>query len=273
MADRRPLPPMSTLEHAISNTFRHSFFALKLVLAWALVLVPAFALAMLPLRGLNLQDAAHLPPHAIAILAVLGVLVLLALLSMGVNWQRRLLLGESPKGLAWWRLDGHVWRSLFAHLMVFVALAIFAALAAAMKTFGEPWLTARIGGAAKPVTILVLVILGIIGLTTGYRLAVKLPGVAIGRRDYKFRHAWGDTRRNTLRFLGFTFWYLFSLAVAGAICAGAFFAQKAEPTLWAQIAAAVVIALAIWFALWMSLTVFASMYSYWGEKKDFPSPV
>ena len=273
MAERRPLPPMSALEDAISRTFRHMFFALRLVLAWALVLLPAGALALLPLRGLDLSNLGALPPRAIAVLGVLGVLLLLALLSMGVNWQRRLLLGESPRGLAWWRLDRHVWRSLFSHVAVLLALAVIAGLAVAMKTYGEPWLTVKIGAAAKPITIAVLVLLGVFGLMTGYRMAVKLPGVAIGRRDYKFAHAWGDTRRNTLRLLGFTFWYLFALAIAAAICAAAYFAQKASPTPWAQAAAAIVVALAIWFALWLSLTVFASMYSYWGEKKDFPKPV
>lgn len=66
----------------------------------------------------------------------------------------------------------------------------------------------------------VAVLLALSGLFTFWRLTSWLPAIAVGYCDYTLKAAWTMTRSNRIAFLGFTFWLLFSCAVAGAMGAG-----------------------------------------------------
>ena len=260
MPDRRSLPPMGATEFAIEKAFRHCFFALGLVIGWAIALLPLMALAWFVAFRNGPPDVKALPPAAMAALGLLGLGVLVACFSMGVNWNRRILLGERPSLLGRWRLDGAVWRYLAGALLLLVVLAIYAGIGVAVMTLAVPALTASIGAAAKPAGIAVTALIGLSGLFTFYRLMSWLPGLATGERDYSLGTAWRVTRGNRIAFLGLTFWLLFSLAVAGGIGVGAFFAQQSLPQPWVKPAAFAVIAVLGWLALLFLHSVPAALH-------------
>lgn len=257
--DRRALPPMEAVEFAIDKAFRHFFFSLGLLLGWAILLLPLAALAWyLGLR--EGSDINTLSPAALGALIILGVGVLLASISMETNWNRRILLDERPSFRARWRLDGPVWRYAAGVLLMLLVLAIYAAAGFAVITAAVPALSPRLGAAATPLGIAVTVLIGLSGLFSFYRLMSWLAGVSAGDGDYTLRTARCATRGNRIAFLAFTFWLAFTLAIIGAVGAGAFFAQQSLPQPWVKPIAFAVMGLLAWLALLVAHSVPAALY-------------
>lgn len=266
---RRPLPPMGAIEFSIAAVFRHFFFALRLVLGWLILLLPLVALVWFVAFRTGPPDWQALDGASIAALAALGAGVLLAAFSIAVNWHRRVLLGETPRGLAWVRLDGVVWRYVSGVLLILIVLGAYAGAAFGITTLAAPALAPQLGPAARPLGIAAAVLLGLSALFTAYRLASWLAGLAVDDRDYPLKASWRATRKNRLAYLGFTFWLLFVLAIAGALGAGAFFAQQAQPDPWVKAAAFTLIGLLAWMTVFLLVTVAASHYAHFaGAAKD-----
>ena len=138
-----------------------------------------------------------------------------------------------------------------------------------------PVLSPRLAAAAQPVGIGLSVLLGLFGLFTWYRLSTLLPAVAAGDKDYTLSRAWKSTRNNRMRFLGFSFWLLFSLAIAGAIGAAAFFGQKALNNNYATAVAFSLIGLLVWLSLFLITSISASHYAHFsgrGFERKKPAP-
>ena len=109
---------------------------------------------------------------------------------------------------------------------------------------------------------------GLSALFTFYRLSSWLAGIAAGDSDYTLGTAWKATRKNRIAYLGFTFWLVFTLAIAGAIGAGAFFAQQMLPQPWVKPAAFALIALIGWMALFLISTAPAGHYRHFSGKHE-----
>lgn len=259
---RRKLPPMSALEFAIDQTFRNFFFGLRLALAWAVVLSPLLIAAYFISFRNGMPDMKALPPPALAIFAAIALAAFLASVSVAVNWHRRILLNEAPRRLGWIRLDGVVWRYLLGLAVILVVLGLIAAAGFAALTYLLPALEPYLGPASANAGKAVAAVLGLIALFTWYRLSTWLPAIATGNRGYGLWTAWKTTRRNSMRYLGFTFWLLFALAVAAGVGAGAFLAQQALGNSWATAAAFVLIVHLAWQALFLLMTIATSHYRH-----------
>lgn len=259
--DRRSLAPMEAIEFAIDRAFRHFFFSVGLVLAWAVVLSPLVVAAWyVAFRNGPPADVASLGTWARVALGVLAAGVLLASFSIAVNWNRRVLTGERPRGLGWVRLDGKVWRYILGFLVLLAVLAVYGAIIFAILTQGVPALAPKLGPAAKPAGIVLAVLFGLSALFSFYRLWSWLAGIAAGDRDYTLGTAWRASRGNRISFLFFTFWLLFALAIAGAIGAGAFLGQQALGRPWASAAGFALIGIVGWIAVFIVTGVAASHY-------------
>lgn len=257
---RRRLPPMDAVEFAVAGTFRNFFFAIGLALAWLILLSPLLALCWYLLPRQYPPDLAALGPSAKAALAALAAGGVLAGLSVAVNWQRKLLLGERPRGWRWLRLDGLVWRHAAGLVLMLIVLGLYAAAAFGVMRYGAPALPPQMAPFARPLTIAAQVLLGLSALFSFYRLASWMAGIAAGDRDYTLRAAWAKTRGNRLRFLGFTFWLLFTLAIGAGLGAGAFYGQQLLPEPWMKAAAFGVIGVLAWLALLLLASVAAALY-------------
>lgn len=267
--DRRSLPPMEAIEFAIAAVFAHFFFGIRLALGWAVALLPLAALAwFLGFRNGLPGDLRALPPQAMAGLGLLGAGVLLASFSIAVNWHRRLLLDERPRGLRWLRLDGATWRYIFGWLVLLVILGLYAAAGFAVVTRGPAALGATLGAGAQPLCIALAVLIGLSALFTLYRLLSWLAGIAVGDGAFGFGAARRATKGNRVAYLFFTFWLLFTLAIAGALGAGAFFGQKALANPWVTAGAFVFIGVLAWMALFLVTSVAASHYRAFAAKRE-----
>ena len=266
----RKLPPMSALEFAIANVFRHFFFGLRMAVLWSILMVPLLALVWFVAFHGAVPDFNAPKPEAIAGLVAIAVFALLASFSIAVNWHRRIILNQKPERFGWVRLNGVVWRYLFGFLLVWIILGVIIAAAAASAMLLPTSLADKLGPVAKPLGIGLAVLLGLFALFSWYRLSTWLPAIAIGDKDYSPGTAWRVTRKNLWAFLGFTFWLVFTLATAGAMGAGAFFGQQALGNPWATGAAFSFIGLLAWLCLFLVMTVAASHYAFFSECDVFP---
>lgn len=257
---RRKLAPMEAIEFAIAAVFRHFFFGLGLALSWALLLSPLIALAWFAAFRNGVPDFKTLPPSAMAGLALLGAGVLVASFSIAVNWHRRVLLGETPRRLQWVRLDGVMWRYLLGFLLILIVLGVYAGAAFGVSMLAAPALEPQLGPVAKPLGMALAILLGLSALFTFYRLLSWLAALAVQDRDYTLKTAWTATRKNRLAYLGFTFWLIFTLGVAGAIGAAAFLAQASVPQPWVKPVAFAVMGIIGWMAMFLIATVAAGHY-------------
>lgn len=271
-ATRRKLPPMSALEFAVAQTFKNYVFAIRLALAWAILVLPVAALFFwFGLKG-QMPDLKSPAPLAIAGGAVIAALAGLAVLSVCVNWYRRVLLDETPRRLAWWRLNRPVWHYLAALLLLGAVMAVFAIAIIHARTELPVTLADKAGPAALPIVNGVTALLGLILFFVSFRLCGKLPAAAVGDTRHGFGRSWRSTRWNHWRIIGHTFWLAFTLAILGAVGAGAFFATKLSPNPWLLGAAMAAIGFLAWFALFVLLTIPAGFYRYFGAERDFETP-
>jgi hypothetical protein len=271
MTDAPPnkLPPMGALEFAIAAVFRHFFFGLRMALMWAILLVPLLIVVWFAGFHGAAPDVTALKPEAIAGLAALAAAVVIASVSIAVNWHRRVILGESPTGFGWVRLNGVVWKYLLGFVVVWIVLAIIIAGAAASAMLLPAALAGRLGQAAQPAGIGLAALLGLLALLCWYRLSTWLPAIAVADRDYSLARAWRATRGNTLAFLGFTFWLVFTLAIAGGIGAGAFLGQQALGNPWATAAAFAFAGILGWLCLFLVTTVATAHYCVFSGRGEF----
>jgi hypothetical protein len=257
---RRRLAPMEVIEFSIAAAFRHFFFAIGLALSWLVLLSPLIVLAWFLAFRNGMPDLKALPPAAMAGLAALGLGVLLASFSIAVSWHRRVLLGETPRRLQWVRLDGAMWRYLLGFLLILLVLGLYAGAAFGITALAAPALEPQLGPAAKPLGIAIAVLIGLSALFTFYRLSSWHAGLAVGDSGYTLKTAWRATARNRTAYLGFTFWLLFTLGIAGAIGAGAFFAQQNLPQPWVKPVAFALMGLVAWLALFFIASMAAGHY-------------
>ncbi len=263
---RRSLAPMEAIEFSIAAAFRHFFFGLRLALAWLVLLSPLVALVWFVVFRNGQPDFKALSGGQIAALAALGAGVLLASFSIAVNWHRRLLLDETPRRLRWVRLDGVVWRYLAGFVLLLLVLALYGGAAYGLSAVAPSALAPQFGPAAKPLGIALAVLFGLSALFTFYRLSSWLAGIATGDSDYTLGTAWKATAKNRIAYLGFTFWLLFTLAIAGGIGAGAYFAQQAAPQPWVKPTAFAVMAVLAWMSMFFITSVAASHYRAFAER-------
>jgi hypothetical protein len=265
----RKLPPLSAIEFAIEQTFRNFGFSLLLVIAWIIVLLPLFAAGYALGVQAGTAKPAELPAAGMAVAALLGIAIALCLLSVSVNWHRRILLAETPRRWAWLRLDGPVWRFLGYLLVIAVWLAIVGGLAVLVLTRLTPEAMPQLGPMAKPLSIALAVVLVLIGLLVADRLSTSLAAVAVANRSFGIGQSLRVTRRHTWRLLGMTFWMLFTLAIAGSIAAGGYLLHQQLGTPWTLGLAILLGALVTWFSVFFVLTLPASVYRHLGEGREF----
>lgn len=265
---RRSLAPMEAIEFAIAAAFRNFFFGIGLVLSWLVLLSPLMVLAWFLAFRDGVPDVKALTPGAMTGPVLLGAGVLIASFSIAVNWHRRVILGETPRRLKWVRLDGVMWRYLFGFVLLIIVLGLYAGAAFGVVTFATPALAPQLGEAAKYPGIAIAVLLGLSALFTFYRLSSWLAGIAVGDSDYGLRTAWRMTRKNRFAYLGFTFWLIFVLAIAGGIGAAAFFAQQSLPQPWVKPVAFAVMALVAWLAMFFVTSVAAGHYAQFGKADE-----
>lgn len=174
------------------------------VQAVVVVSFPATA-AILSGRNPDLQETSF--STWIAFMFLMGVSCV-AFSSAAVNWHRFILLGEEAAGAERLRLDGTVFRylgNLFLSILIVVpvfAVTLVVAVLAAVPAVTCCFPTSDPLNVAAP-SLVIGSIAALVPLVVMQRLVVKLPAIALVRRDYTFGNAWRDSSGHNLRLAGF----------------------------------------------------------------------
>jgi hypothetical protein len=269
----RTLPIGPTISHMLSSTMNNLGFALRAQWPWVVVMAAIFAFIGLttnfPSNGTPAENEVYFREHPgqlgwFVFVLLIGILVaMLAFSSIAVAWHRYVLLDEVPQGMAKLRLDGTVWR-YFGNLILIGLLLMVAALP----------LTILVGLliAANPVLGIIgaLVYSALVMLPVIYRLSIKLPAIALERKDFRMGDAWKASAGNWWQIVGvglgvtvlswivglvmFAVSKLFSLVLGDGI------------GFWFDLALQAGVN---WVLTIMGITLLTSMYGYFVEKRDF----
>lgn len=260
----RKLPAGLCIRHAISSVRNNIGYAFRISWPWYVVL----AIVNIGVLLFSVYAAAggievH-PGVIVPAILLLFLINMLAFASIAVNWHRYILLDQVPVGSELFRLDSLTWRYfgniLLIALIVAVALLLFLLL---LQVFAS---LSTVTGIAAFFIGLAGVVLASISI---YRLSVKLPAVALGRRDFSLSHAWAASRGNKWPIF-FVILFQFFLAIGVAI---AFLALDFALALIDPIVALIVSQLLQIFVGWLlvilGITILTSLYGFFVEGRDF----
>jgi hypothetical protein len=273
----RILPVGKAFNHVMSSTLNNLRFAFHSQWPWMLVWSTLLAgllltsyVALGTTAGLGdpaVQEKMRNMPGLAALFAawVLVILVvgLVAVGSVAVNWHRYVLKDELPAGMARLRVDDLVWRylgnvlliSMIAGLVAVPVAVIANLLFSFMGAFGAPFILAAVLLAVMPVF---------------YRLSVKLPAIAMGRKDFSLRDAWQATQGNWWQIAGLAVWLtIISFAAALLLFGVTLLLQFLLPEQLADLVDLVVQLAANWVLTVFSITTLTSLYGFFVEGRDF----
>jgi hypothetical protein len=258
----RQLPAGTCIRHAVNSVRNNIAYAFRISWPWYAVLIP-LSFAMFGLAGLFSLGTSNMSPFFLAFL-VLALISLVAFASIAVNWHRYILLDEMPKGREVFRLDDKTWR-YFGNLLLILLILVGACLLVMLPL---SILAASTNAAEFSVVLIALIILPIAGVLS-LRLSVKLPAIALGRRDFLLKDAWSVTQANILPlffialfqivfFLGFVLFMLLLQYTIGT----------ASPALW-DIVGTVLQTAVNWIFTIFGITILTSLYGFFVENRDF----
>jgi hypothetical protein len=259
----RQLPAGACISHAIQSVRNNIGYAFRISWPWYAV-VFAINLAVGFLSESLVGDPMTNPGGSFALQAIVLLVNLVSFASIAVNWHRYILLDQVPAGGEILRLDGLTWRYLgnlvLIWLMFFIGILICMFV---LQLFaGLSTLTAIM---AFFVGLAVL----LFGLMSFYRLSVKLPSVAIGRRDFSLSDAWTATQGNWQPLLLIVlFMLLLGLALLLVIGAVSYVLISVNAILGVVIGV-VILTVLTWLLSIFGVTMLTSFYGFFVEGRDF----
>jgi hypothetical protein len=265
----RKLPVFSAFTHALKSTWHNLPFAFHVSWPWLLLLIPVSIWGDTTVPDF---DPLTMTPEQQAVMNqfllktyVSGAVSMVVYASIAISWHLYILKDEIPHGLARLRFDKTVWRyfgnSILVILFATLALLPLILLVAGLGTMAGLTPQAVING------FVIAAVLVAIPVT--YRMSVKLPAIALGRRDFRFGDAWNATRGNTLQLVG-----LGMLSVLIAMITGLLFGFVQEHVVslagdilkWPFL---LVRHLAAWGLAIFAITMLTSLYGFFVEKREF----
>ncbi|QIG46845.1 hypothetical protein G5V57_03245 [Nordella sp. HKS 07] len=260
----RQLPTGLCIEHALTSVRNNIGYAFRISWPWYVVLA-VVNIGILTFSGYAVAGGIDVHPVIfMPIILVIALINMLAFASIAVNWHRYILLDQVPTGSELFRLDGLTWRYFGNILLIGLIVAVaFLLLVLLLQVFAS----------LSTITSIAAILIGLAGLVFAsisiYRLSVKLPAVALGRRDFSLSHAWAASRGNKQPIF-FVILFQFSLAIGIAI---AFLALDFALALIDPIIAFVVSQLLQIFVGWLlvilGITILTSLYGFFVEGRDF----
>jgi hypothetical protein len=265
----RKLPVFAAFSHALKSTWHNLPFAFHVSWPWLLLLIPVsiWGEASIPdFDPLTATPAQQAVMNQFLLKTYVSGAVSMAIYaSIAISWHLYILKDQVPNGLARLRFDGTVWRyfgnSILVILFASAALVPLILLVAGLGTMAGLTPKAVING------FVIAAVLVAIPVT--YRMSVKLPAIALGRKDFKFGDAWNATRGNTFQLIG-----LGLLSVLIAMLTGLLFGLVQEHVVsvagdilkWPFL---LVRTLAGWVLAIFAITMLTSLYGYFVEKREF----
>ena len=248
----RKLPITAAVVHALKSVVTYRRIGLRIGALWMAIL---FALtgAELLLAG---TDETVSAPSAIAQLLAAAVR-LLAFSSIAVNWHLFILRDEVPTAATSLRLDAVVLRYLGNSLLALLAGGLPLAVLAAAVAF------------LPQAAISLLLPAGLAAGAFIMMLSLKLPAVALGRRDFGFSTALKTVEGNFWQIAGV--FLLNALVIFGPaliFAAIVLLLRQLNETAASVFALVLSVPLNLFITLF-SVSVLTSLYGFFVEKRDF----
>ena len=264
----RKLPVIAALGHAFRSTTDNIGFAFHISWPWMLLLLPLNVVVNLYLVINGLEDPKNFTVQSFLIFTPLVIASIIAYCSIAVNWHRYVLLDEIAEGWQRLRMDGLMWRyignafliGLILMAGVFVAVLIFVLVGLGVN--------AAIGEASLIVIVPCVFALYAYAFVSAYRLAVKLPSVALGRNDFSMRDAWRATDGNFWQILGLVLLFFLCLFLVGLamLLVTYLFGQLGMVGLSVSLAIQVAVN---WVATILGVTLLTSLYGFFVDGREF----
>lgn len=260
----RTLPAGACISHAINSVRNNIAYAFRISWPWYLVIILlGLGAGMLAERASGGNPEAN-PGSTLPIYLGLGLFNLLAFASIAVNWHRYILLDEVPAGSGLFRLDDKTWRYFGNVLLISLILIAVSTLVVLPLVFLGSLMNAS-------------VLLGFLAVAAAFcligplffRLSIKLPAIALGRRDFSLSHALAATRGNGLPlFLVFLFEIAAALGMILVLLLLVFIAGAVSEMLAFALGTVLQI-LVNWIFTIFGITVLTSLYGFFVEGRDF----
>jgi len=267
----RQLQVFATVNHVIRSTLHNIGFAFHVSWPWMLVLLPINLAVNLYAVNATLLGTPVTDPKLIAGAIALFLATTVAFASIAVSWHRYILRDEIPEGWARLRLDGIVWRYIGNTYLIMLIIWL-AAIVIGGGLFGGAALLGVAGGEAASkglwfLAVIVAVGLAVYSIPVVFRLMIKLPAVALGRRDYRIADAWKDSAGNNWRILGFALIIGVLLALLGGL--SSLLALGLSELGFAGISVSLIVQVAVnWIGTIMGVTMLTSLYGVFHEGRE-----
>jgi hypothetical protein len=269
----RQLPVGKAFRHVVASTRDNLGFAFQSQWPWLLILgllLAAMYNSLGSVMGLDeaqmkaaLEKDPSLAVQFVGWAVVVAGVGMLGFSSIAVNWHRFVLKDERPQGLQTMRVDAVVWRYLGNLILV----TLLAALAAIPVMMVVTMLLGLFGVLVLPILIAAL---SAFVLPVIYRLSVKLPAVALGRRDFRLGDAWQATNGNWWQIAGLGILVTVLTWSVGLLLFG--LSMALQNILGPDISAYVDVALQVavnWALTVLGITTLTSLYGFFVEGRDF----
>lgn len=259
----RKLPVGTCISHAVNSVRNNISYAFRISWPWyaaiAVLSIASFAFLGVLAAGGNPSGM----PFGVLLLVAAS---LLAFAAIAVNWHRYILLDEVPKAGNIFRLDGKTWRYLGNLFLIACILSIISAvvigplIALAASLYSEAVIVV-----AVIIGLLVFLFLAIFSV----RLSVKLPAVALDRRDFTFSHALAATRGNNLPlFLIILFQFVLAIGASLLMLFVEYLTVFIHPT-FGFIVSLLGQLFINWILTIFGITILTSLYGFFVEQRDF----
>jgi hypothetical protein len=263
----RKLPVFKALGHAIRSTTDNIGFAFHISWPWMLMLLPITIAGNIYLTLNAAQNPNEFDPKSLFLILLMTIPAVIAYSSIAVNWHRYILLDEVAEGWSRLRIDGLMWRYIGNAVGIFLLMFIFGLVVgfiggAALALFGVTGQTKLIVAAIGYLILFAYVIVW------SYRLSLKLPSIAIGRKNFTLRDAWKATDRNFWRILGIVLLFFLCLVLVALAMFLLTYLFGQMGTLGLSVLLAIQVAVN-WVATILGVTLLTSLYGFFVEGREF----
>jgi len=253
----KQLPVFAAIRHTFSLTFNNLGPALRVTWAWIAVLIVAIGLMVLVIAVAGFERGSMPGGLFVALVFIFFfILALVATASIAVAWHRYILLDEGGSTKFNLRFDGTVWRYVGNAMAITIgAMIAFAVPATLLLMISE--------------YMFVVIIPGIILLSPFmYRLFIKLPAIALERRDFSFYDAYEASAGNYWQLVGLAVTYaLISIALNLLIGIVSFVGLLFGP--FAVVVQVIGTAAAQWIGIIFGISLLTTLYGFFVEGRSF----
>ncbi|NNE22441.1 MAG: hypothetical protein HKN11_07495 [Rhizobiales bacterium] len=253
----KKLPVFAAIRHMLLLSFNNLGQAFRITWAWMVVFVVTIAMFIWIIAGVDIATPSASDLVSLAVVFVfLIAIALMATASIAVAWHRYILLDEGGNVAFNLRIDGLVWRYVGNALAIGIV---------GLVLIGVPIVVSM---QVSELAILLVFPLLLLLAPILYRMSIKLPAVALERRDFRFSDGFDASAGNYWPLVGLAAVYVLvaiviNIAVAIVTFVGLIFGPLAVVV---QVLAT---ALAEWFGIVFGISLLTTLYGFFVEGRSF----